>query len=453
MTRPTQSVLLPPFMNSVMESLAFGLEGLVHIQHPTNQRAEITAIILALETALTRYEKLDWSPRLDVKIYSDSKYAVNCMTIWVDKWFENGWINSAGYDVVNQDLIKKAVDLEGRLLNLGKVTYFWIPRSDNVNADRCCNEELDKMESLIHWISPPRGNSRARSMGNHDEAKAVEAAPDGSIPPPPYTPNQRHDKSLRCPVPMSQLSSLYRPFPATLTAYYQWKVTRVYHLGTSDNHKLFAVSVYAGISDKGPDRPCTVLHNGPSEKDHTLAVAGEPAVWDMKSALSSISLPPLTSTEPDQTTSPTATEAAVTPVHETMVPGVLDDGKTVIFRFAVEVGHPKTGGYRRETFEWRMLKEHELHDVKHGFKLVRSHAGAEAAPLGVLGDDDGEIEVVAVAGWKRMLALSKPFNLQFMGSGQTGELGDRFAVMVVITSLRLWYLDVQSRTTPSIAGA
>lgn len=53
---------------------------------PTNQRAEITAIILALEQALDKYEKLDSYPYLEVEIFSDSKYAVGCMTEWIYKW-------------------------------------------------------------------------------------------------------------------------------------------------------------------------------------------------------------------------------------------------------------------------------------------------------------------------------------------------------------------------------
>lgn len=39
---------------------------------PTNQRAEITAIIFALEKALDKFERLDTNPYLEVKIYSDS---------------------------------------------------------------------------------------------------------------------------------------------------------------------------------------------------------------------------------------------------------------------------------------------------------------------------------------------------------------------------------------------
>jgi ribonuclease HI len=112
----------------------------------TNQRAEITAIILGLEMALERFQDLDLNPMLDVTIYSDSKYAVGCLTHFLYKWTQNGWINSRGEEVANRDLIEEASDLDDRLAQLGTVTYSWIPRSENVLADKHCNEELDDME-------------------------------------------------------------------------------------------------------------------------------------------------------------------------------------------------------------------------------------------------------------------------------------------------------------------
>lgn len=113
---------------------------------PTNQRAEIGAIILALEQALERYRELDSNPWLDVKIYSDSKYAVGCMTDWIYKWSRNGWINSAGNDVANKELIQKASNLDDRLKEDGSVEYIWIPRAENGDADRACDEVLDEMD-------------------------------------------------------------------------------------------------------------------------------------------------------------------------------------------------------------------------------------------------------------------------------------------------------------------
>ena len=63
---------------------------LYHPQLPTSQRAELTAIILALEHALVKYSGLRRNPRLKVTIYTDSKYAHGCMTGWGRKWVRNG---------------------------------------------------------------------------------------------------------------------------------------------------------------------------------------------------------------------------------------------------------------------------------------------------------------------------------------------------------------------------
>ncbi|KAK1245522.1 hypothetical protein MKX08_005151 [Trichoderma sp. CBMAI-0020] len=110
---------------------------------PTNQRAELAAIILALEQALEKYQGLDTDPYLHVTIYSDSRYAVNCMTIWIHKWLQNGWTNAAGYEVVNRDLIEEAFDLGDRLGREGDLKYVWIPREKNEYADQLCNEDMD----------------------------------------------------------------------------------------------------------------------------------------------------------------------------------------------------------------------------------------------------------------------------------------------------------------------
>jgi len=113
---------------------------------PTNQRAEIAAVILALEQALEKFEELDTNPYLDIKIYSDSKYVIGCMTNWIYRWTRNGWINAAGNEVANRDLIEEASDLDDRLKEKGDVEYIWIPRDENEEADRLCNESMDRQE-------------------------------------------------------------------------------------------------------------------------------------------------------------------------------------------------------------------------------------------------------------------------------------------------------------------
>ena len=113
---------------------------------PTSQRAEITAIILALETALEDYEQLDSNPRLRLTIHTDSKYAHGCMTDWIYKWTRNGWVNAAGKEVANRDLIEKASDLDDRVKELGTVDYVWIPRGENQDADEAVSDLLDEMD-------------------------------------------------------------------------------------------------------------------------------------------------------------------------------------------------------------------------------------------------------------------------------------------------------------------
>ncbi|KAL7904201.1 ribonuclease H-like domain-containing protein [Trichoderma velutinum] len=111
---------------------------------PTNQRTELTTIIVALELALEKRKQLDTNPYLDVKIYSDSRYTIECMTTWIYKWTKNGWINAAGNRVANRDLLKQASDLDDKLREAGDVDYVWISREQNQYADRLCNDAMDK---------------------------------------------------------------------------------------------------------------------------------------------------------------------------------------------------------------------------------------------------------------------------------------------------------------------
>ena len=113
---------------------------------PTSQRAEITAIIQALEIALQEYRRLDGNPNLRLTIHTDSKYAHGCMTDWIYKWTRNGWVNAAGNGVANRDLIEKASDLDDEVKELGTVDYVWIPRAENQEADEAVSDLLDEME-------------------------------------------------------------------------------------------------------------------------------------------------------------------------------------------------------------------------------------------------------------------------------------------------------------------
>jgi len=76
--------------------------------HPhTNNRAELSAIRLAAEILVTK-----GCGDEDIVIYSDSEYAIKCLTVWITGWVTRGWKTSVGKDVLNRDLIE---DITGRL--------------------------------------------------------------------------------------------------------------------------------------------------------------------------------------------------------------------------------------------------------------------------------------------------------------------------------------------------
>ena len=52
------------------------------------------------------------SPRdRPVTIYSDSSYAINCVTIWFQNWRKNGWMTASKKTVENKDLVEKILAL------------------------------------------------------------------------------------------------------------------------------------------------------------------------------------------------------------------------------------------------------------------------------------------------------------------------------------------------------
>lgn len=105
----------------------------------TNQRAELTAIIRALES-------VDSASKVVIK--TDSQYSIDCFTKWHQAWVRNGWKNSQQKDVENKDLIQRGLDLLGSRqgsTQLIKVKAH-IGIQGNEMADRLANEGALKPE-------------------------------------------------------------------------------------------------------------------------------------------------------------------------------------------------------------------------------------------------------------------------------------------------------------------
>lgn len=103
----------------------------------TNNRMELTAVIEALR-ALKQ-------PCI-VTIYSDSAYVVNAFDKgWVKGWMKNGWVNSKGQPVENQDLWKTLI----REMERHRVQYVKVKgHSDNEWNNRCDQLAREAIKAL-----------------------------------------------------------------------------------------------------------------------------------------------------------------------------------------------------------------------------------------------------------------------------------------------------------------
>ena len=93
----------------------------------TNNKAELYAIYAAI-SYLANYR---------IHIFSDSQYSIKSLTTWIHNWKRNGWINSKGNPVENQDLII-AID---RLLQTSNVKFSYV----KAHCGQIYNERADAL--------------------------------------------------------------------------------------------------------------------------------------------------------------------------------------------------------------------------------------------------------------------------------------------------------------------
>ena len=79
----------------------------------TNNRMELLAVI----HGLNKIEEGD-----TVRVNTDSMYVKNGITLWINKWVENGWKTAAKKNVANKDLWVKLQ----RIVEVRKVTWNWV---------------------------------------------------------------------------------------------------------------------------------------------------------------------------------------------------------------------------------------------------------------------------------------------------------------------------------------
>ena len=104
-------------------------------QESTNNRMEMTAVISALNT-LKRESEVD--------LYTDSRYVIDGITKWINKWKINDWVTSAKKNVENKDLWL----LLDQASNDHYVSWHWVKGHDgntyNERADELARQAIQK---------------------------------------------------------------------------------------------------------------------------------------------------------------------------------------------------------------------------------------------------------------------------------------------------------------------
>ena len=108
----------------------------------TNNRMELTAAIKALEYC-AREEKKQLFLK-NVKIFTDSVYVKEGITVWVNNWEKNNWKTADKKNVKNVDLWKKLKNLT----KSNRVEWYWI-KSHSENPMNDLADELAKKATPI----------------------------------------------------------------------------------------------------------------------------------------------------------------------------------------------------------------------------------------------------------------------------------------------------------------
>lgn len=91
----------------------------------TNNRMELTGVIEALRAL---------NEPCSVNLYTDSKYVVDSINLWMPKWLKNGWTTAGRKPVANKDLW---LIISG-LLKVHEVKFFWVKgHAGHPENERC----------------------------------------------------------------------------------------------------------------------------------------------------------------------------------------------------------------------------------------------------------------------------------------------------------------------------
>ena len=116
----------------------------------TNQRGELRGLAAAVAYATTEMR----AGATTVRIYTDSEYALNCITKWVPGWQRSGWRRADGTPVLHRDILEPLYDSWNMLRGVAFLQHVTAHtgRSDAISTG---NDRADALarSALSHSIS------------------------------------------------------------------------------------------------------------------------------------------------------------------------------------------------------------------------------------------------------------------------------------------------------------
>lgn len=96
----------------------------------TNNTMELQAILYALNNIKNK--------NITVELYSDSQYAINCVTKWAKNWERNNWKKKDGKEISNLELIK---EIYYKIEEFPFLSFIHVKGHSGIKG----NEEVDKL--------------------------------------------------------------------------------------------------------------------------------------------------------------------------------------------------------------------------------------------------------------------------------------------------------------------
>jgi ribonuclease HI len=108
------------------------------INHLFDKKTNSITELYAVKHALTLISMLNLPNTEQFTIYSDSKYVVDSLSIWIHNWKKNNWLRADKKPISHKDLIVETYDLLSDL----HISIKWIPREQNTFADKLAKNSI-----------------------------------------------------------------------------------------------------------------------------------------------------------------------------------------------------------------------------------------------------------------------------------------------------------------------